>query len=119
MSGEQQDEESILFKVEETPPCPRCAESTLLLARYRHSWTNGRGEDVAGLKEAVLCPSCDHKEPAAAELQALFAVDGQVLPENLATFGGLLAAWIESVRHRAVDEVLLADEYERWQRGDL
>ncbi|MFH8772036.1 DUF6300 family protein [Streptomyces sp. NPDC017958] len=119
MTREEQDEESILFKVEETPLCARCGEGTLVLAQYRHSWMNGRGEDVAGLKEAVLCPSCDHKEPAAAELLALFVADGQVMPENVATFGGLLAAWVESVRHRTVDEALLANEYEQWQRGDL
>ncbi|SCG02599.1 hypothetical protein GA0115256_14592 [Streptomyces sp. DconLS] len=105
MTGEEQEEESILFKAEETPLCPRCEGRTLLLARYQHSWTNGRGEDVASRKEAALCPACDHKDPAAAELLALFAVAGQVSSENSETFAGLLAAWVESVRHRTVDNV--------------
>ncbi|MET8957177.1 DUF6300 family protein [Streptomyces sp. NPDC004533] len=117
--GKKPEGESILFKIEETPLCPRCGKRTLLLTRYQHSWTNGRGEDIASRKEAALCPACDHKDQAAAELLALFAVDGQVSTKNAEAFAGLLAAWIESVRHRTVDEVLLADEYERWQRGDL
>ncbi|MGW2698026.1 DUF6300 family protein [Streptomyces sp. NPDC001296] len=116
---EEPKEESILFKIEETPPCPRCGERTLLLARYWHSWTTGRGEDLAGQKEAVLCQTCDPQDQAAAELLALFAVDGQVSSKNAEAFAGLLAAWVESVRHHTVDEVLFADEYERWQRDEL
>ncbi|MGW2770479.1 DUF6300 family protein [Streptomyces sp. NPDC001275] len=119
MTGERRDEDSILLKGSETPPCPRCGDSTLLLAQYRQSWTNSRGEDVSGIKEVVLCSPCDHKDPAAAELLAVFAVDGQDLLKNVAAFGGLVAAWIESVRQRTVDEALLAYEIERWQQGDL
>lgn len=119
MTGEEQEKGSILFKVEEAPLCPHCEERTLLLARYQHSWTNDRGQDVAGRKEAVLCPACNNKDAAAAGLLALFADDGQVPPENAESFAGLLAAWVESVRHRTVDEALIADEHERWQRNQL
>ncbi|MGW4517895.1 DUF6300 family protein [Streptomyces sp. NPDC004393] len=117
--GENPEQESILFKIEETPLCPRCGERTLLLVRYQHSWTNRRGEDVASRKEAALCPVCNREDQAATKLLALFAVDGQVSSKNAEAFAGLLAAWVESVRQHTVDEVLLADEYERWQRGEL
>jgi hypothetical protein len=67
----------------------------------------------------VLCPGCDHGEPAAAELLALFAVDDQVSPENMDVFGGLVAAWVESVRQRTVDEEALSAEFELWKRDEL
>ncbi|MFI9601497.1 DUF6300 family protein [Streptomyces sp. NPDC052043] len=118
MTGTQ-DEDSILLKVSETPPCPRCGDNMLLLAQYQYSWTNSRGEDVPGIKEVALCSPCDRKDPAAAELLVVFAADGQVLPKNVAAFGGLVAAWIESVRQRTVDEALLVYERKRWQQGDL
>jgi thiol-disulfide isomerase/thioredoxin len=117
--NDQNDEETILLKVQDTPPCPRCDGTTLLLAQFQNSWKNRRGEDVPGLKEAVLCPGCDHGEPAAAELLALFAVDDQVSPENMDVFGGLVAAWVESVRQRTVDEEALSAEFELWKRDEL
>ncbi|MFE9687129.1 DUF6300 family protein [Streptomyces sp. NPDC006285] len=115
----KQREEEILVRIEATPPCPQCNETSLLLARFPYSWKNGRGEDVSGLREAVLCAGCHHGEPAAAELLALFAVDDQVSPPNQGAFGGLVAAWVESVRHRTVDLALLDEEHERWSRGEL
>lgn len=112
-------EEEILLKFEEPAPCQRCDGVTVLLARYPHSWKNNRGEDVAGFKEELLCPACHHGEPAATELLALFAVDDQVSLENMEAFGGLVAAWVESVRQRTVDTELLGEEHVRWQRGEL
>src|SRR5207253_194515 len=79
----------VQLKLEDTPPCPRCGGSTLLLARFPHSWTNRVGDDVPGLREALLCPSCDHTDPACRPLLALFAVDEQIDPANLAAFAGL------------------------------
>ncbi|MDH6629435.1 hypothetical protein M2271_007271 [Streptomyces sp. LBL] len=114
-----QGQDEILLKVDGTPQCPRCGSDTVLLARYQHSWKNNRGEDVPGIKEAVLCRGCDQTDPEAAELLALFTVDEQVTPENLETFGGLAAAWVESVRQRTVDEALLAAQHELWCRGEL
>ncbi|MET7573391.1 DUF6300 family protein [Streptomyces sp. NPDC005492] len=119
MRGEQRNEETILLKVEDTPACPQCGGPTLLLARFPHAWKNGLGRDVSGLREAVLCPGCHHGDPAAAELLALYAVDGHVSPENLDVFGGLVAAWVESVRQRTVDEGALNAEFELWKRGEL
>ncbi|WP_411147391.1 DUF6300 family protein [Streptomyces sp. A30] len=117
--SDPQGEDEILLKVEESPPCPRCGSNTVLLARYRHSWKNNRDEDVPGIKEAVLCRGCDQTDPAAAELLALFIVDEHVTPENLETFGGLAAAWVESVRQRKVDEALLTEQHELWRCGEL
>ncbi|MFH8701984.1 DUF6300 family protein [Streptomyces chartreusis] len=119
VSRERSDEESFLVKVEDTPPCPQCAGSTLLLAQFPHTWKNRRGDDVSGLREAVLCPDCHHGEAEAVELLALFAVDSQVSPENLDVFGGLAAAWVESVRQRTVNEETLMAEFELWKRSEL
>lgn len=116
---DEQNLEEILLKVEDTPPCPRCDGATLLLARFPYAWKNLREEDVVGFKEAVLCPGCHHREPAAAELLALFAVDDQVRPENMDVFGGLVASWVESVRHHTVDEEALSAEFAQWQRDEL
>ncbi|MGW3498883.1 DUF6300 family protein [Streptomyces sp. NPDC001020] len=101
------------------PPSPCCDGLTLLLARYSHAWKNARGEDVSGIKEAVLCAACDHSDAAATELIALFNGDEQVSLENLETFGGLAVAWVESVRQRMVDETLLQEQHALWRRGEL
>ncbi|WP_328403965.1 DUF6300 family protein [Streptomyces sp. NBC_00390] len=116
MSDEQ---EEIVLQLDDPPNCTRCDGPCLLLATFSHSWTNARGEDVSGLREAVLCPECDRGEQAADELLALFAVDDQVSPSNVEVFAELVAAWVESVRHRHVDIALLDDEHERWRRGQL
>jgi hypothetical protein len=119
VSGERIDEDAVLVKVEGTPPCPQCAGATLLLVRFPYAWKNAHGDDVSGLREAVLCANCHYGDPAAAELLALYAVDGDPCPENLAVFGGLVAAWVESVRQRTVDEEALSAEFELWTRGEL
>ncbi|WP_435241525.1 DUF6300 family protein [Streptomyces cucumeris] len=119
MIDKRHDEEEILLKVREAPPCPRCGSVTLLLAQFSYAWKNSRGEDVSGLKEAVLCPVCDYGDPRTAELLALFAVDGEVSPENLDVFEGLIAAWVDSVRDRTADEGALSAEFEQWKRGEL
>ncbi|MEV6533640.1 DUF6300 family protein [Streptomyces sp. NPDC051639] len=113
-----ENEEQIVLRIDDLPKCPRCEGDALLLAQFPNSWKNNRGEDVDGLREALLCPACD-REPAAAELVALFAVDDQVDPSNADVFGGLVAAWVESVRHREVDLAMLDDQEERWRNGDL
>ncbi|WP_326708023.1 DUF6300 family protein [Streptomyces sp. NBC_01474] len=72
-----------------------------------------------GFKEAVLCAACDQDNPAAAELLALFAKNDGTSPGTMQAFGELAAAWVESVRHRTVDEVALDFEHKQWQRGEL
>jgi len=119
MSIEEPGAEEVFLKLEETPPCPLCGGATLLLARYPHAWKDSRGEDVSGIKESVLCAACDHGNAAAAELIALFDVDDQISPENRETFGGLAAAWVESVRHRTVDQALLQEQQELRRQGSL
>ncbi|MER7203341.1 MULTISPECIES: DUF6300 family protein [unclassified Streptomyces] len=39
-------------------------------------------------------------------------------PRLIETFGALVAAWVESVRHQKADETLLAEEHEQWS-GEL
>ena len=93
---------------------------TLLLAQFSHSWTNARGEEVTGVREAVLCPACDRGEPAADELLAFFAVDDQArAPTPSKCSAGLVAVWVRSVRHRTVDMDALNEEHEHWRRGEL
>ena len=112
-------EEEIVLQLADPPNCARCGRPGLLLAQFPHSWKNARFEDVNGLREAVLCPACDRGEPAADELLALFTVDDQVGLFNVELFGGLVAAWAESVRHREVDMALLEEQEQRWRDGDF
>jgi hypothetical protein len=111
--------DEIHLQVDQVPPCTRCGGAALLRARFPYSWRNARGETVAGIREAELCPACDRGKPTADELLALFAVDEQLDLDNVETFGGLVAAWVESLRQETVDLVALADEHERWHRGEL
>ncbi|MEV3873735.1 DUF6300 family protein [Streptomyces sp. NPDC049906] len=113
------DPDTVLVDIRDTPPCPTCGGPSEMVARFSCAIVNGRGEWIQGLREALLCAHCDHSDPAAAELLALFAVDDVVSPENLQTFGGLTAAWVESVRHRTVDRALLDQQLEQWHRGEL
>ncbi|MEV0036570.1 DUF6300 family protein [Streptomyces sp. NPDC050804] len=113
------DQEEIVLQLDDPPTCSLCGGETLLRASFPHSWKNARGEDVDGIREAVLCPACDHGEPTADELLALFAVDNQIGFSNVEVFGALVAAWVEFVRHREVNMAQLDEEQERWRRGDL
>ncbi|MGW6405374.1 DUF6300 family protein [Streptomyces sp. NPDC055134] len=110
------DENDILLKLDEVEDCPRCSAPSWLKARFAHSWKNARGETVSGVREALLCSACDRGSQTADELLALFARDDRLNAANLETFGGLVAAWVESVRHQRVDEDLLN---EHWKCADL
>ncbi|WP_351233818.1 DUF6300 family protein [Streptomyces sp. NPDC002133] len=112
-------EEEIILALADPPVCDRCSGLTLLLAQFPHSRRNSRGEDVNGVREAALCPACDQGETAADALMALFAVNEQIDFANAETFAELVAAWVESVRHRHVDNAVLDEEHERWRRGEL
>ncbi|MEU9624579.1 DUF6300 family protein [Streptomyces sp. NPDC048155] len=48
------------------PPCPHC-EAPVPVARYSRAWRNRAGEWPDGLKETVLCRSCDINDPAAGD----------------------------------------------------
>ncbi|MGV9883269.1 DUF6300 family protein [Streptomyces sp. NPDC003006] len=103
----------------ETSLCGSCGLATLLQATFPHSWRNARGEEVAGLRQAALCRSCDHGDPASDGLLALFPKGQQFDVRDLEAFGGLAAAWVEAVRHRVLDTDLLADQEALWHRGEL
>ncbi|MFG2141021.1 DUF6300 family protein [Streptomyces sp. NPDC048650] len=102
-----------------TPPCPRCETPVLLVARHPHAWRNRTGERVDGLRETVLCRSCDTTDPAAGGLLALFAGDGPLDAAHLEAFGGLLHDWLNAVRDRAPNLADLDAEEARWRTGEL
>ncbi|MFJ6660411.1 DUF6300 family protein [Streptomyces sp. NPDC091377] len=82
-----------------TPPCPRCTAPAVLLARHPHTWHNRSGTPVEGLRETLLCGTCDADDPAAKPLLALVTGDpARLRPERLAA---LVPRWLEALRHRA------------------
>ncbi|MGW6749701.1 DUF6300 family protein [Streptomyces sp. NPDC055006] len=115
---EPADENDVVIQLDDVDACPACGEQRVLKASFVHTWKNMQGEAMSGLREAALCPECDRGTPAADELLALFAVDEKLGINNIETFGALVAAWVESVRHQKADETLLPDEHEQWS-GEL
>jgi hypothetical protein len=111
--------DDLFVKIADVSDCPACGTPGLLLVQYRNSWKNQTGDDVTGIRETLLCPQCSRRSSAAAELIALFSVDEKMSPENVDAFGGLVAAWVESLRQERVNEELLAAEYDQWLRGAL
>ncbi|PJN38123.1 hypothetical protein CG747_24890 [Streptomyces sp. CB02959] len=101
------------------PPCPRCRTAVLLVARYPHTWHNRSGEPVHGLRESVLCASCDPDDPAAAGLLALFADGGLPAPATPDALGPHLRTWLAAVRRRAPHRADLDAEEARWRAGEL
>ncbi|MFD9541987.1 DUF6300 family protein [Streptomyces sp. NPDC060022] len=108
-----------VVQIDNVPPCPRCELPGLMLAHFPSSWKNQQGKNVDGLREALLCASCDAADPAAADLLALFAVDGRLSTENLALFTELAEAWLAVAALRKVNQKNLTDEEERFWRGKL
>ncbi|MFF2808699.1 DUF6300 family protein [Streptomyces sp. NPDC058000] len=102
-----------------SPPCPRCRTPVLLVARYPHTWHNRSGQPIHGLKESVLCASCDPDDPAAAGLLALFADGGHPTPTTPDALGPHLHTWLAAVRHRTPRRADLDAEEARWRAGDL
>lgn len=99
------------------PLCARCTATALLTACYPHTWRNSAGGRVDGLKEAVLCGTCDTDDPAATGLLALLAAeDGPPPPGRLSD---LVEHWLDAVRHRIPDQADLATEEALWRAGDL
>ncbi|GAA2613705.1 hypothetical protein GCM10010304_78000 [Streptomyces roseoviolaceus] len=96
--------------------CARCATPALLAVRYPHSWRNGSGERVEGLRESVLCGSCDADDPAAAVLLARLTVAPTPPPPGLAD---AVDAWLTTARHRIPDPTALDTEETLWRTGDL
>lgn len=113
------DREGMAVQVDKVPPCTRCGDEALLRVQFWHSWTNATGALAEGVREAELCPACNRGEAPADELLALLAVHERLDAANIAEFGGLVAAWVESVRQRRVDIALLNEEHEQWRCGEL
>jgi hypothetical protein len=111
--------EEIHLRIDTPPSCTRCEGPTLLLVRFPHSWTNSNGQRIDGLRESTLCSVCDQgKRDTEALLQLLMAC-GKLDATSLESFGGLVAAWVESLRQEYVDLDLLASENEQWQHGEF
>lgn len=108
-----------ILRLDDVPPCGHCGRPGLVLTRFPYSWKNQRGEDVPGFREALLCSSCDASDPAATQLLALFNVNDQLQEQSLPLLAELAADWTEEVASRKVNEQDLADEEERFQRGEL
>ncbi|MFI9772167.1 DUF6300 family protein [Streptomyces sp. NPDC052415] len=111
--------DELFIKTSDVSDCLACGTPGLLLVRYRNSWKNQSGDEVPGIRETLLCPQCSRRNSAAAELIALFAVDEKMSVDNLDAFGGLVVAWVESLRQERVDEKLLTTEHDQWLRGAL
>ncbi|WP_308445515.1 DUF6300 family protein [Streptomyces spororaveus] len=103
----------------DSPPCARCGGSTVLAARFPHRWQNGSGQDVHGIREAVLCGVCDQGPPVVNELLALFAGQEQFGPGGLARLGELLDRWLAQAQQVQADEERLDRERLLWVRGEL
>lgn len=108
-----------VVQVDDVPPCGRCNVPGQMLARFPHLWKNQRGEEVTGFREAVLCSPCDAADPVAAQLLTLLATNGQHHEENLPLLVELATDWTAQAARRNVNMLDLADEEERFWRGEL
>jgi hypothetical protein len=97
--------------------CPRCRTAAALTVRYPHSWRNGTGRRVRGVRESLLCPRCDADDPAATGLLAL--LDGRSTGTAHGVFADLAGRWLDAARARQPDPAALAAEERRWRAGDL
>ncbi|MGW7276463.1 DUF6300 family protein [Streptomyces sp. NPDC054864] len=77
-----------------------CSRTQWLNARCTEA-ESVRGEAVTGLRESALYWSCDRGEPVSDELISPFPVDEQFDVSALEAYGGVVAAWVEAVRHRS------------------
>ncbi|MFE2335180.1 DUF6300 family protein [Streptomyces coelicoflavus] len=114
----QSEEDELLVRMSEVPACASCATPGLLRVRFRHSWQNREGVQITGLRESLLCPGCSAGNEAAALVDYLSA-HKDPMTECLEELGGMVAAWVESLRQEQVDERLLDDQHEQWVRGCL
>ncbi|MFQ6147129.1 DUF6300 family protein [Streptomyces seoulensis] len=119
-------QDELLIRIADVPACPACDSPGLLLVRFRNSWKNQSGDDVHGIREILLCPLCSRGNNTAAELVSYLEADEKTDEktaleevEELEEIGGVIAAWVESLRQEHVDEGLLAAEYDQWLRGTL
>ncbi|MFE8950054.1 DUF6300 family protein [Streptomyces sp. NPDC007856] len=111
--------EEIHLRVDTPPPCTRCDGPALLLARFPHSWTNSNGQRIEGLRESTLCSVCDQGKRDTEALLQLLTVCDRLDATDFEAFGGLVAAWVESLRQEYVDLDLLASNHDQWHRGEL
>ncbi|WP_331735859.1 DUF6300 family protein [Streptomyces sp. NBC_00057] len=137
----------IVLRLADPPDCARCGGPGLLLARFPHTWKDGRprtggpaphlqsvpdgtsagkvladaghAEEVHSIREAVLCPVCDRGEPASDRLLAFFVLREALATSELEAFHVLVTAWVAVAGDRQVDQHQLDDEFQRWCNGEL
>ncbi|MER5689292.1 DUF6300 family protein [Streptomyces sp. NPDC002205] len=114
-----EEDDEIVLQLADSPDCARCGGAGLLSPRFSHSWKNVRGEEVPGMREAMLCPVCDRGEPAADRLLAFFVVHETLDASELQAFNSLAAAWVAVARACQVNQQQLDNEYERCRNGEL
>ncbi|MER7195494.1 DUF6300 family protein [Streptomyces flaveolus] len=113
-------EDELLVKMTDVPLCLVCDTPGLLMVRYGHAWENRNGSLVTGIRECLLCPLCSRGDEAAENVIALLAENEQMTSyDELRGLGGTVAAWVESLRQRRVDQDLLTTQHEQWLRGSL
>ncbi|WP_353963719.1 DUF6300 family protein [Streptomyces atratus] len=137
----------IVLRLADPPDCARCGGPGLLLARFPHTWKDGRprtgrpashlqpvsadmsagkapaeaghAKEVHSIREAVLCPVCDRGEPASDRLLAFFVLHEALAASELEAFHVLVTAWVAVARDRQADQHQLDDEFQRWRNGEL
>ncbi|MEU6184226.1 DUF6300 family protein [Streptomyces coeruleorubidus] len=113
-------EDELLVKMTDVPLCLICDSPVLLMVRYGHAWENRNGVLVTGIRECLLCPLCSRGDEAAENLITLLTENEKMTSyEDLQRLGGTVAAWVESLRQRSVDQDLLTKQHEQWLQGSL
>ncbi|MFD4945429.1 DUF6300 family protein [Streptomyces sp. NPDC058239] len=110
---------ALAVRLDDVPDCPGCGTPGLILASFPRAWLNQSGREVRGTGAAVLCSPCHSDDPDAAELLALFAVDGSATDQNMQTFVQLATLWAEAMSRRLPDPKSLAEEENLWRLGEL
>lgn len=91
-----------LTRTTQQPACLRCGGEGLLSASVPASPAaqdgvlDSSGSQRSGIRQIVLCPSCDADDSAAAPLVLFFAVHGRVTTQTAEQFARLLRSWTDS-----------------------
>ncbi|MFJ5262718.1 DUF6300 family protein [Streptomyces sp. NPDC088387] len=87
--------------------CPSCRAPAVLSVTRPHTWHNRAGTPVHGVRESLLCGTCD---PAGRRVLAAHC------PQEWAA---LVLNWLATTGDRLPDPVNLAAEEASWRAGEL
>jgi Family of unknown function (DUF6300) len=99
--------------------CPRCGGEVLAALRVPNGWQGGRGQQVRGTTEVLLCARCDQDDPITGPVVTFFAVHERATAETAGQLAVLLRRWAAGAVPPQVDEAALDAEAEAWYRGEL